>query len=83
MPKLREYVKDLAHDIVSTSSKQTLAAPTLGSQYSRDQPVKLELDATPGQQTRQVRSWISSQITFKNHTNTTESEMTLFPFSFN
>jgi hypothetical protein len=57
MPKLREYVQDPGDDTTISSLKPVVSAvPTPGYQYSGGQPVKLKLDATSGQQTRQVRS---------------------------
>lgn len=66
MPKLREYVQDAGHDKAFTSYKHTATAPTQGAQYTREQPLKSKLDATPGQQTRQVRRFISPQTALNN-----------------
>jgi hypothetical protein len=67
MPKLREYIKDAGHDILFSSSRHIATVPTPGGQYAGGQPVKLKLDATPGQQTRQVRGWKRAQITLHIH----------------
>ncbi|KAL4525111.1 hypothetical protein Ndes2526A_g07195 [Nannochloris sp. 'desiccata'] len=53
MPKLREYVQGPGHDISFSSLKPVATVPTPGCQYSGGQLVKLKLDATSGQQTRQ------------------------------
>lgn len=62
MPKLREYVQGPGHDISFSSLKPVATVPTPGCQYSGGQLVKLKLDATSGQQTRQVRSLMSHKV---------------------